>query len=219
MPNFQRIIDIVSEAFSVLDFSHIISGTATYLIITLYLHLHQIHLEMVNLTWTIICHVILAYLCGILSWSIGRSLRKVTQNVSQDFEFEMKSLINFNDESEPDKITLPADLVRFSPTHLYTYMWIELSKVSKERTSFINRFWVIQAMCEGLITSCVFAMTFMGLWLLPNTWYLWLALAGSILILLGFICQLMITARENARYQIREVVLGYYSYCIPHNRA
>lgn len=210
MPNFQKIIDILSDAFSILDFSHIVSGVSTFLIITLALHLHDIHLVLMNDTLTVICSIFLAYVSGILSWIIGRWIRKKVQNYTKDF----KAVFNTT-----KKAVCPTKAYHFIPIidedEAYTYMWIELNKEkrAKERVAFIHRFWVMQAMFEGLMTSCGIAIiatielkiSFCRNF--PCGYFIFL-----LFFLLGMFCLCMNAAKENARNQIKEVIISYYSY-------
>ena len=210
MANFQKIIDVLSGALCILDFSHIISGTATYLIITLSLHLHGIHLEMINNTWTIICSVLLAYISGVFSWALGKVIRKTCFKITDDFEKQFEAAVaSFKDK-------LPSDLLLMNDADLYAFFWIELGKKSKERVDFINRFWVMQAMFEGLIASCLVAfIAVLDLkFSFPEAFCTYYFL--GLLLVLPFAAWLFaILAREQARFQIKEVVLGYKSCCCP----
>lgn len=211
MPNFQKIIDIISGAFSILDFSHIISGTLTFLIILLDLHIHNVHLELINTSMTICCCVFLAYVAGIFSWIMGKAIRRIFQRkIKEKFEIIYDATIR---SLEYDKKT------HFTPVSnkqdSYTYMWIELQKTleARERVEFIHRFWVMQAMFEGLTVSCVVAFIaaaelkysfgdkFQGIY--------W-GILSILILILAWRC--MVAAKENSENQIKEVILSYYSY-------
>lgn len=156
MLNFQKIIDTISEAFSILDLSYIISGTLTFLIILLNLHIHDIHLELINNSVMICCCIFLAYIAGIFSWIVGKAIRwSIQRGINDDFEKIYNETIN--------ALGANIDVDTFTPVSkkkdAYTYMWIELQKNenAKDRVNFIHRFWVMQAMFEGLMTSCLVA--------------------------------------------------------------
>lgn len=210
MPNFQKIIDVLTGALCILDFSHIISGTATYLIITLSLYLHGIHLEMINITWTIICSVLLAYISGVFSWALGKTIRKICFDTAEDFKQQFQGAVaSFKDK-------LPSDLLTMSDADLYAFFWIELGKKSKERADFINRFWVMQAMFEGLIASCLVAfIAVIDLKYSFSEAFCTYYVLGLLLVLPFAAWIFALLAREQARFQIKEVVLGYRSYCCP----
>ena len=74
MPSFQKIIDILSNAFSILDFSYIVSGGFTLGIVLFDLHYHYYEFFIRNISITIVCGIFLAYICGLSSWIIGRGL-------------------------------------------------------------------------------------------------------------------------------------------------
>lgn len=76
MLNFQKIIDILSNAFSILDFSYIISGGLTLSIILFDLYWHGYHFFVLNNSITLICGLFFAYVCGLVSWTLGKFLRR-----------------------------------------------------------------------------------------------------------------------------------------------
>ena len=86
MPSFQKIIDILSNAFSILDFSYIVSGGFTLGIVLFDLHYHYYEFFIRIITIAIVCGIFLAYICGLSSWIIGRLIRKIVQNTDKDFE-------------------------------------------------------------------------------------------------------------------------------------
>ena len=86
MPNFQKIVDILSNAFCILDFSYIVSGGFTLGIILFDLHYHYYDFFIRNIPITIVCGIFLAYICGLSSWIIGKLIRKIFQDTDKDFE-------------------------------------------------------------------------------------------------------------------------------------
>ena len=212
MLNFQKIVDTISEAFSILDFSYIISGTLTFLIILLNLHIHDIHLELINNSVMICCCIFLAYIAGIFSWIVGKAIRwSIQRGIKDDFEKIYNETIN--------ALGANIDMDTFTPVSkkkdAYTYMWIELQKNenAKDRVNFIHRFWVMQAMFEGLMTSCLVAFAAV----LELKYSFGEKFAWGYFVLLIALCLIlfwrcMIAAKENAEVQIREIILSYYSY-------
>ena len=210
MPNFQKIIDIISGALYILDFSYIISGAVTYLIIMFSLHYHGVNLDLMKDKWFI--HILFAYVSGVLSWLVGRFICKSIRDKVGTFDtvFDEWKYLVINQ--------LPADIRRFTNKQLYTYFWIELDKKAPERANFVNRFWVMQAMLEGLVASCL-----VGLVILfelyctvgENFWGKYTLLLIFPLLILIYL--LYASAKEQASYQIKEVILGYKSYCLSSN--
>ena len=146
MPSFQKIIDILSNAFSILDFSYIVSGGFTLGIVLFDLHYHYYEFFIRNISITIVCGIFLAYICGLSSWIIGRLIRKIVQNTDKDFEETYDGTMN----------ALASNALSLSVSDkklAYSYMWIELHKKeeAKEQIIFMNRMWVMQAVFEGLI--------------------------------------------------------------------
>ena len=209
MPSFQKIIDILSNAFSILDFSYIVSGGFTLGIVLFDLHYHYYEFFIRNISITIVCGIFLAYFCGLSSWIIGRLIRKIVQNTDKDFEETYDRTMN----------ALASNALSLSVSDkklAYSYMWIELHKKeeAKEQIIFMNRMWVMQAVFEGLIFSFIVAI---GV-LIDLKWGLnkdisWLEFIVIFAVLLSSVWLSAIEARRYARTQIREVILSYYSYC------
>lgn len=209
MPSFQKIIDILSNAFSILDFSYIVSGGFTLGIVLFDLHYHYYEFFIRNISITIVCGIFLAYICGLSSWIIGRLIRKIVQNTDKDFEETYDRTMN----------ALASNALSLSVSDkklAYSYMWIELHKKeeAKEQIIFMNRMWVMQAVFEGLIFSIIVAI---GV-LIDLKWGLnkdisWLEFIVIFAVLLSSVWLSAIEARRYARTQIREVILSYYSYC------
>ena len=209
MPSFQKIIDILYNAFSILDFSYIVSGGFTLGIVLFDLHYHYYEFFIRNISITIVCGIFLAYICGLSSWIIGRLIRKIVQNTDKDFEETYDRTMN----------ALASNALSLSVSDkklAYSYMWIELHKKeeAKEQIIFMNRMWVMQAVFEGLIFSFIVAI---GV-LIDLKWGLnkdisWLEFIVIFAVLLSSVWLSAIEARRFARTQIREVILSYYSYC------
>ena len=209
MPSFQKIIDILSNAFSILDFSYIVFGGFTLGIVLFDLHYHYYEFFIRNISITIVCGIFLAYICGLSSWIIGRLIRKIVQNTDKDFEETYDRTMN----------ALASNALSLSVSDkklAYSYMWIELHKKeeAKEQIIFMNRMWVMQAVFEGLIFSFIVAI---GV-LIDLKWGLnkdisWLEFIVIFAVLLSSVWLSAIEARRYARTQIREVILSYYSYC------
>ena len=209
MPSFQKIIDILSNAFSILDFSYIVSGGFTLGIVLFDLHYHYYEFFIRNISITIVCGIFLAYICGLSSWIIGRLIRKIVQNTDKDFEETYDRTMN----------ALASNALSLSVSDkklAYSYMWIELHKKeeAKEQIIFMNRMWVMQAVFEGLIFSFIVAI---GV-LIDLKWGLnkdisWLEFIVIFAVLLSSVWFSAKVAGRYARTQIREVILSYYSYC------
>ena len=209
MPSFQKIIDILSNAFSILDFSYIVSGGFTLGIVLFDLHYHYYEFFIRNISITIVCGIFLAYICGLSSWIIGRLIRKIVQNTDKDFEETYDRTMN----------ALASNALSLSVSDkklAYSYMWIELHKKeeAKEQIIFMNRMWVMQAVFEGLIFSFIVAIgVFIDLKWGLNKDISWLEFIVIFAVLLSSVWLSAIEARRYARTQIREVILSYYSYC------
>lgn len=209
--NFQKLIDTISDAFSIFDFSYIISGGLTFLIILYDLHYHQIDFMFGNLTITIICGIFLSYICGIISWLCGKNIRRLFCDINKDFE----ETYDYTMSSIGD--TCRTDLTPITKHSMeYEYMWICLCKEekAKSRINFIHRFWVMQATYEGLIFTFLLSVAVLiDLRVMDNCFLECFKFIGVFLLLIFIIFLCAKEAKDCARNQIKEVILSYYLYC------
>ena len=216
MNGFQRLIDIISNAFSILDFSYIISGGMTFLLILFDLYIHDISFMMENLTITIVCGIFLSYVCGLFAWLIGRCLRRKTyrQFYGETIEESFQNIYNATKGSLSSVTSLP---MQENPCLSYEYMWIclEEKKEAASRVNYIHRFWVMQAVFEGLISVLFIAIGI--LWHMKPTNASCGLFVGMVLLsvlFLGLVILCYNEAKRCAETQIREVILSYYQYVI-----
>lgn len=74
--NFQKIIDKISEAFSFFDFSFLISGAASFGICCYGLNRIGMKIESDNITLNVIVIIFSIYISGLISFAIGKWVRK-----------------------------------------------------------------------------------------------------------------------------------------------
>lgn len=213
MPNIQKIIDVLSDAFSILDFSYIISGGFTFAAILYDLHYHGYDFFILNIPITVICGIFLAYICGLFSWIIGKNIRrKCLKNIDSDFEQTFDKTIQ-----SINKASLSLPIYESNRKEAYSYMWIALKKEekAKEQVTFLNRMWVMQAVFEGLIFSLIITIPVsIDLIFLRKCIVLNFILAFIFIVLL--LCSIFLSCIEAQRYareQIKGMILSYYYYC------
>ena len=209
--NFQKIINIISDAFSIFDFSYIISGGLTFLVILFDLHYHQVFFTVQGSTTAFLCGIFLSYICGVLSWLCGKNIRRFFFDINKDFENTYDNAMLFI-EHECKNNSTPVD----DKSLEYERIWIWLCKEesAKDRVNFIHRFWVMQATYEGLIFSSIISIAVLiDLKVIDNGFMDCYKFIGVFLLLLLVIFLCAKEARSCARNQIREVILSYYSYC------
>lgn len=209
MNSFQKLIDTLSNAFCILDFSYIVSGGLTFLLILFDLYKHNVSFMMESLSITIVCGVFLSYVCGLFVWLIGRFLRRKAYRrfYGETIEKSFQDVYNVTRESlirVDSSLNLP---MCENSSLSYEYMWIclEQNKDAAARVNYIHRFWVMQAVFEGLITVLLMAIGIL--------WHLILADASCGLIIGGVILSLLFIglarlccneAKRCAETQIRE---------------
>lgn len=213
--NIQPIIDRVSEAFSFFDFSYFISGSATMTVMLTFMWYNGYWPSALFISWIQIPLLLISvYISGIISLAFGKRLRKFM--TTSDC---LKTIFNIKDFNEIFNSTYDAikgasiiDDNKISDNNLeYTRMWGTLrADVSASKTvEFLNKFWVTQALCEGLITSCLLAIVSACItYNNGNRIQYSTAIVISALSFVSLIA-LMYNARKNAENQIIEVILAY----------
>lgn len=95
---------------------------------------------------------------------------------------------------------------------IYSYMWSILSSVdnntAKERIHFCNRYWVMQAVFEGLITDWIICIG-LAIAFIANGKIHSIAFILTMLILLICLAASISRATYYSRSQIREIVANY----------
>lgn len=215
MPNFQKIIDILSNAFSVLDFSFMISGMSSFLIIVYDLYCHDIFFLMENIGLTIVCGVFLAYLCGLFSWIVGKRIRSVFFNKDKSFNKTYQEAMDFVNKYQLQNSQVLFDGDTVCKKKAYTYMWTGLEKIeaAKDKVSFIRRFWVMRAVFEGLIATCLLGViALIDLKIYQGDELEWLTV--GVLSVLLLVCAWLSAkeAKSCVENEITEVILSYYTY-------
>lgn len=221
MLDFQKIIDKISEAFSILDFSYIISGSLTFLLILFDMHMHHEDFMMENMTLTVVCGIFLSYICGLISWIIGKSIRRILfllrgSSLEADFREIYEQTVKSIGDTNHSQLS---PIVNYS--FAYEYMWICLGTIpeSHDRVNYIHRFWVMQAVYEGLICSFLVAFgVLIDIWIMQKEEFIPCPIFLFFIVLILIIVYLCIEeARRCARVQISEVILSYYVYVLKKN--
>lgn len=251
MPNFQRIMDKLSNALDILDFSFLISGGTTFGIVYTFLtYVQDIEITLIHKGFIGVCCILLiAYVCGLFSWSIGKYIRRTfflkssgksaaQSNEDHCFEELFKTINEKFDTTTPPKNESQNAIIKYpfiDNTLNYTYMWNKIAQSKneevQERYNFINKYWVMQAIFEGLIGSAMIGIVLCLLSIIQtlcneytswehfsNNWlsitekclYAIITLIVSIILLFRSAAE----ARKNAEVQIKEVVIAYYLFFI-----
>ena len=169
--NFQKIIDCIAEAFSVFDFSYIISGGLTFFLLLVDLiYIHDVTISLEGTFYKLVLAIFLSYVCGLIVWVMGRSLRAFISDKDEDYVNIYKTTllslgtsfqvpIQINTESKQTKI----DSIK--TTYSYMWSWLQTKRNNEDinaKLKLINRYWVMQAVFEGLIGVVIVAF-FIGL--------------------------------------------------------
>lgn len=214
--NFQSIIDRLSEAFSVFDFSYFISGSATCVILSVFAWYNGYCVDIPMPLWVEIITVLLFfYISGIVSMVLGKLVRRLMLWGEKKC-FHVQDFDGLYTEAVETASTLYAfeqkdKLLEGNKKLHYTMMWSALrNKESCSHTvSFINKYWVTQALCEGLMTSSLLAIAAAWLTRCNGDRLHFSTCIGITLIALVSFFLLSYNARRNAETQIQEVVIAY----------
>lgn len=214
--SLQRIVDIISEAFNIFDFSFIVSGGATYIVLGIFLHSENLLLLPTTgfeIALFIVCSILAVYVLGLLSWIIGKSIRSWIIDFEQD---RNETLLKLREcyKSIIDDIA-PIKKINFHGFDTYT--WTQLISQKPEtvglqnRLNFLYRLWIMQAVCEGLIGTDVVVIFIFGFKLFENFssffFYLFIVL---IALFIGILCSN--TARYYANTRIKTLYAAYITF-------
>lgn len=170
--SLQRIVDVIADAFSIFDFSFIVSGGFLLTIIAgvLWRFNRLSFLNSMSIVYLIPLLILLIYVMGLMAWSIGKPIREFCLKSSSDksfwrlphskrdadFEGIITSLKDFTELKKESEYKDADNKL------LYSMMWTALSTADNvkfsERVSLCNRYWVMQAVFEGLVTDFIVCM-------------------------------------------------------------
>lgn len=220
IPGLNKVGDAIGNAFSVFDFSFFVSGTVTLGFIVLDMHYYG-HDGILKLDgWKSIVGWILAiYVCGLMSWSIGKWIRwgifrvlwHKKGGIRGDFEKIFNETIEKCNSNPGENAVNAIDANDIK----YTTMWlyIDMKEKLKEKMSFLNKMWVMIAVYEGLMSSWIVGLMvyldgfLIGKWISPNPKWCFVVPIIILLILFSSSCW---RATAYSRDLIKEVIVTYY---------
>lgn len=216
--SLNKIVDRIGEIFNVFDFSYIVSGIASLAVISYGLWRYNLLCSFDNDLFNVVAVIIFTYICGLISFVIGKRIRFMYNKIfpiqrgRSRFMSCFNSAIQYvNNRNNQRGIYLNRYMDEENCRKYYVEMWSYLRGCEKAAPAlkFINRFWVMQAVYEGLATSFLLG-TFMGCILYDCN-----NCCTSLIIIIGFLASFCFCCYEGTRYaesQIIEVVIAYERY-------
>lgn len=222
-PNIQKIIDTLSEALSVFDFSYLVSGIATFALLCYEFSEHNVISTLkVSNGWLFILVPVAIYICGMVSWSIGKLLREWIHigklnfhGYKRDAQEQLTSICeefgNYALLQNCKSIEKGIELNNY-----VSFVWDELSKISlsddsvKSQLKFIRREWVTQAVYEGLIFSSLLFGIIFGIEVNTGC-IIWHIIIG-VLVGLAFVILMFYKATESGRAYTRDLIITYLNH-------
>lgn len=227
-----KLLDSIGGALHIFDFSFFISGSVTFALVVIdaIAHCGRSWLDtlLVLPAWIVVMVILLSiYVCGLMSWSIGRELRKAFIKEDEscgnpelcDFTHTFDSLVESLGLREED---LPSISNKMD---IYYYMWIKLDSLGnddvKGRLAYCNRMWVMRALFEGLLFSWLLGILILLDLAFSVKWFplysVWYTLPVFILLIL----LMYFTYKSSTNYansQIKEIVIAYKIYVLEASR-
>lgn len=210
--NIQSIIDRIAEAFSLFDFSYFISGTTSLSVLLTFMWYNGIFPHISLYIWILVPLLLVSvYVSGIVSMACGKWLRLTI--LSWKLYRKLFGINNFKEcYTQAIKETkLDVNKLAEDSNISYTMMWTAL-KTNNEYAStvnFINKYWVTQALCEGLMATCLLAIAAVWITYFYSHWVSSFTGLFVTVLALGSFVIFMRYARQNAEIQIKEVVAAY----------
>jgi hypothetical protein len=218
MKIIEKILERFLGFFTIFDVSYMISGIATLSIVLWGLFKCQ------GLLWNdvgfvhVVYFLVLAYLCGLVSFAFGKGIRSwfMKKNTlwckkQTSFMYCFTAAITYvNSQKQANEKKLIVYDEQWRAEMYYAEMWYFLREKKNESMTFslLNKYWVSQAIYDGLLFSAILA-TFQSLIM----WYKdFLAFGTMSCIFLFSIITLICLYKEGKRYaetQIKEVVIAY----------
>lgn len=227
-----KVADVIVQALGILDYSYIISGVMSYLLIVFTLSKVGLFDFGGHSKLFYVVALFISYVLGLISWLIGKKLRrwsmKLIMKSRSCFGFPKSNIekkqtdfeIVFNEFKKHTFGNTEIEHISDDTTTAYAQMWKSLYKEDSNANDVdladvrrIRRYWVMQAVFEGLIGTCVIGIccsiflikreiipncSFYSFAILPMWFFLMYLFGGE--------------AKKCAETQIKEVVTSYYKY-------
>lgn len=209
----QKITERIAEFFTIFDFSFFISGITTFAAICYGLWETNLFYPFESTFSNVAGCVVASYVCGLVSFAGGKYLRgkwieKQEIDKKTRFMYYFTEAIKF---VKKDKYQETDYKDEYYCKTCYIEMWMNLrqNEKAKDTLAFLNKYWVFQAIYEGLMSSCLVGIT-VGIILLIAEGFAWPYLFVSVVCSLS----LCICCNEATRYaetQIKEVVIANFN--------
>lgn len=207
MEFLNKIGEKICEAFSIFDLTYFISGLATCLILLIYIQDHQELEKYLILKQQVhwILWVVVIYIAGLISFSLGRILRQYI--LLQKFAFYTLFDSFYTDESfeKARKYYFLRRLfhlqhkkyARKKMDQSYAVLWTTIRNEEKYKPTYdyICKYWITSAIYEGLLFSCVLTMILFY----HKPAFFWGAIVCAIACILE--------ARRNTQIMIKDVIV------------
>ena len=216
LKSLDNILQKVASTLNFLDFTFLISGFATFCIISftikVYFPLPLPDCNFLNVS----VGILFIYISGILSYSAGKYIRKrlLRKKFNECFKDTIVSENNIKDiEGYNGQLINPFLYNNATLDQLYGKMWISLrhSEKGKATVDYLNRSVMMQSICEGLFFSSL-TLTVCSLILMIHSYSFYLLIVFFFSLLAAFFFSK--EAERSALIQIREVVGAYYKFVL-----
>lgn len=229
MEALNKILDRIIDFFSILDFSFLISGIATFTILCYGAWLYDLFVWLGDGICCTIYYIVIAYICGLVSFAFGKWVgarrknkthKKNESMAGKQTEFmqcftDAINYVNKREMNDYQKLKIMTE--KQDADNYYTEMWYYIRSKSddKARLSYnlLNRYWVSQAIYDGLIFPSILSFAlgicicFVAYENRPE-WAYWIGILIS-LAAIGCGCLFYMEGKRYAEAQIREVVIVY----------
>lgn len=216
----EKILERFLSFFTIFDVSYLISGIATFSIILWGLYYYQ-YLSCININFLLVIYfIILAYLCGLISFAFGKSIRNILMksrlrsNGQSSFMRCFTTAINYaNTHESTDSKKLIVYEKQEEAEMYYAEMWYFIREKEGNSMSFtlLNKYWVSQAIYDGLLFSALLAFV-LGIIMYTDSLTTETKKGLEIGVIIFSILAVILSFLEGKRYaetQIREVVIVY----------
>lgn len=209
----QKIIDRIADFFTIFDFSFFISGMTTLVIVCYGLWETGLFFPFNHIFYNVAGFIVASYVCGLVSYVGGKWMRKKCIDHCKKmgkprFMYCFTETMKYIKKEEYNEADYKDET--YCKTY-YTEMWMNLrqNEKAKETLAFLNKYWVFQAIYEGLMSSCLLGIV-VGVILMSANGFYWPYIFFILICSLSF-CICCMEATRYAETQIKEIVIANFT--------
>jgi hypothetical protein len=210
----KSVLTRIGNFFDLFDLSFFVSGSVALAGLVFGAHLYGKQLPFRYEGWLRVLTIIMAcYVLGLLCFAVGRSIRipKTTATRYKKFETFFSTVLKAHGLSDEEPFKSQLARANHGTRRLYIRLWAEIRQKENLTPSLLvlNRYWVMAAMYDGMVTALLLWAVVVFLWWIGVGSMSALPLKIALPLILALLFLAFICSREAARFlrnQVEELV-------------